>query len=813
MLWLALRSALIFALAGIATLAMRRKSASMRHLVWLAAFVAVAAMPLFASLTPLANVQPPPATARALAPLIASPVWRRSSLPEGRTEPTPIAPVASTAPTSESYDAVVEAYVADVLTEPYRLLPVLYGLGVAFLLLRSMLALRKLLRAVLRSQRAEDLPGGIRLRMVEPGLLASPAVFGWPRATVLMPAESQSWPEERRQAAIQHELAHIERADWVWQCLALAVCTLQWFNPLAWFAAARLRAEAEGAADDAVLRKGLAASDYAQELLEVAKGIRKDTLLAVPIARPGGVAHRVRAILARDRDRSAARRPAHLAAGTGTLFSAAILGGVGLSAAVAQAPIPERNPFMLPKTEGAASRVYFTRTVEAEGEFGFDQVQVRPKGGKEQGWDLIGRHDWVDMADAPRPPEIPGRKVREFVVVCPADRALIAGVPKGAEVVQISRQKELALISASYPPTAEVTSLEVAFARSPGRLLKSLPIRRAAKPHGRTLWPRFAWFEVPAPSGKVYDRLLDRSGREIPLLGQFSPYGSAVAYLAVDAKKAGSLDMIQRHIMVEYAANFAPILLDPAPTEPTRPDAPQPTVPLEGGGRLTVQCIEAQTAGFPARRWASDGGAPRPIQDSGHRSSYIPDREPGRIGREVRMSVVWPENVPADATFAWSADAPVRSHGSGYSGSGHRYDVLVDLYLPLSQREATLHLDYGYEPWRQIVDEPVGGPKLQSRLEVGPGWDKKEHYVQVHYLPPAGYEKMDVKLEAFDAKGKMLEANSTSGPSQDNLSGKVDYQRSSNYVLSSPKQIARLRLKVRPFHRVTLPPIAMHPRP
>jgi beta-lactamase regulating signal transducer with metallopeptidase domain len=306
----------------------------MRHLVWLATFVAVATMPLFASFAPIAKVETTLATAQTLAPAVPLSPFPRTSSEDLKQRIAPSA-FTSAEPTLEAYAVDTNTYVADLRAEPLRLLPLVYGFGVVFLLSRYAVAFARLRRTIRHSECGEVLPNGIQVRMAAPGLLASPATFGWPHATVLMPAESKGWPEERRRAAIEHELAHVERLDWVWQCLALVVCTAQWFNPLAWFAAARLRAEAEGAADDAVLRRGLAASSYAQELLEVAKGIHRDTPLAVPIARPGGVAHRVRAILARDLDRSAARRPAHLAAGTGTLFAAAILGGLGLSAAAA----------------------------------------------------------------------------------------------------------------------------------------------------------------------------------------------------------------------------------------------------------------------------------------------------------------------------------------------------------------------------------------------------------------------------------------------------------------------------------------------
>ena len=81
----------------------------------------------------------------------------------------------------------------------------------------------------------------------------APAVFGLVRPSVLLPADLEVDTASLR-LVLLHELAHPRRRDlWVQVTAALAVA-VHWFNPLAWWAHRRLRAEAELAADACVLR-------------------------------------------------------------------------------------------------------------------------------------------------------------------------------------------------------------------------------------------------------------------------------------------------------------------------------------------------------------------------------------------------------------------------------------------------------------------------------------------------------------------------------------------------------------------------------
>src|SRR5437764_105838 len=121
-----------------------------------------------------------------------------------------------------------------------------------------------------------------------------------PLLTLLLPASSEEWPIRRKRVVLAHELAHIQRADWLFQILAELACIVYWFNPLFWVARNRLDFESERACDDAVLNLGFDGQDYATHLLEIARALKKQRpawLPALAMAKPFGLEARLVAIL------------------------------------------------------------------------------------------------------------------------------------------------------------------------------------------------------------------------------------------------------------------------------------------------------------------------------------------------------------------------------------------------------------------------------------------------------------------------------------------------------------------------------------
>src|SRR5207244_5665202 len=113
------------------------------------------------------------------------------------------------------------------------------------------------------------------------GTSTMPMAWGIFRSAVLMPADADTWPSHRLRVVLLHELAHVKRRDCLTHLVAQMVCAAYWFNPLAWMAARRLRTERERACDDLVLAAGTRGSDYADQLLDIARVMRAGRFPAV----------------------------------------------------------------------------------------------------------------------------------------------------------------------------------------------------------------------------------------------------------------------------------------------------------------------------------------------------------------------------------------------------------------------------------------------------------------------------------------------------------------------------------------------------
>jgi hypothetical protein len=145
---------------------------------------------------------------------------------------------------------------------------------------------------------------------------------GFRHPTLLLPRDAEAWPAERLRVVLLHEMAHVKRGDWLTQLLASLACALYWFNPLAWWARRRLRAEAEQASDDLVLGTGVRPSEYACQLWEIVRGLSAPHGLsgtAVALARRREIQDRLQAIVAAGTSRAALTRRAAIASALGAL--------------------------------------------------------------------------------------------------------------------------------------------------------------------------------------------------------------------------------------------------------------------------------------------------------------------------------------------------------------------------------------------------------------------------------------------------------------------------------------------------------------
>lgn len=147
------------------------------------------------------------------------------------------------------------------------------------------------------------------VRVVYSNHLPTPATFGIFRPVVLLPQEAAEWETARLMAVLYHELAHIQRHDYISLLFIELARALYWINPLIPVAASRARECQDQACDDTVLRSGMTASTYARHLLELARNLsaqlpRRFPQSALPLVTNSRLGRRVRVILDKTSDRT-----------------------------------------------------------------------------------------------------------------------------------------------------------------------------------------------------------------------------------------------------------------------------------------------------------------------------------------------------------------------------------------------------------------------------------------------------------------------------------------------------------------------------
>lgn len=166
-----------------------------------------------------------------------------------------------------------------------------------------------------------------RVRLLEGESATMPLTWGVVRPVVLLPSTAAEWPAGRLETVLRHELAHVRRLDVMTQLIAEIACALHWFNPLVWLVAKRLRIEREMACDDDVLASGSPPSEYAADLVALARSLRPGaaSYAAVAMAQPAYLKDRVHALLDDERRRGGVRVTHALAASATSLLVVAPL--------------------------------------------------------------------------------------------------------------------------------------------------------------------------------------------------------------------------------------------------------------------------------------------------------------------------------------------------------------------------------------------------------------------------------------------------------------------------------------------------------
>ena len=319
-----MKSFVIFAVAGLFGLVLRRHSAAVRGLVWSLAIVGCLIVPFFSLTLPQWEVGVLPATpeefevdrwaenrqpARSPVPIVARPLPSTTASSTQAT-PTPIQSKSTTDEIDSSQLGTSGTSIASLYWTDW--IAVCWAGGMLFLLARLIVGISAVWHLSARSNSFSGstphvLPDWNRFVSIrQSDAVTVPMVWGLFRPVILLPADAEDWQPERRRAVLLHELAHIQRQDWLIQIIAQITCAVYWFNPFVWLAARQLRVEAERACDDHVLNVGYQSTDYAQHLLDIVrnvKALRSVSRATVAMVRQSKIEGRLRTILAEHRNR------------------------------------------------------------------------------------------------------------------------------------------------------------------------------------------------------------------------------------------------------------------------------------------------------------------------------------------------------------------------------------------------------------------------------------------------------------------------------------------------------------------------------
>ena len=287
-----LRAGAVLLVAVVAVGALRRQSAALRHLVWVVALTAGAAMPLATRLVPAWTVTLPGVFAR-VGLSVASPLVptsaRGSELQSARSQRVEAVPLRAPRSGGEATLGTAPSATTSRDGTGAATLPLAVIVVGWWLLIAGVLGARSVANVVLVARltrggdamcdsawvrmfdevrKAMGVRRDVRLVVAD---VPIPMTWGIARPVILLPRDCGAWHEQRRESVVRHELGHVARFDAATQCAVQLCAAVYWFNPLVWLVARAIRMERERACDDLVLAGGMSPAAYAGELVAVAR--------------------------------------------------------------------------------------------------------------------------------------------------------------------------------------------------------------------------------------------------------------------------------------------------------------------------------------------------------------------------------------------------------------------------------------------------------------------------------------------------------------------------------------------------------------
>lgn len=150
-----------------------------------------------------------------------------------------VSPAALTANPLPAAEAAAPAF------SPTSLIPLVWGLGIAAMLLYAAVSYFRLSRQV-------RLSAPIGKRVYRCDTISTPFILGIVNPKIFLPSDLD---ERTAVSVLAHEQAHLRRGDHLWKPLGYVLLSIYWFNPLCWVAYFLFCRDVEQACDEAVIER------------------------------------------------------------------------------------------------------------------------------------------------------------------------------------------------------------------------------------------------------------------------------------------------------------------------------------------------------------------------------------------------------------------------------------------------------------------------------------------------------------------------------------------------------------------------------
>ena len=254
------------AAVGLVLVVLRVRSGAARHAAWSAVLLAMLTMPVLMAIVPRVEVPVPSTLALDFGAI--------------NGEPNPYQPLETASPdfTGRQSSVAVTRPALGAKERSRRLAfdwrlaaGAVYAAGALFFSVQiavGWIFARRLVAGATGVARDNRTP------FFESPAVATPMTTGIVSPCVLLPVSWREWPEDKLQAVLAHENAHIVRRDSLVAFLAHVNRAIFWFHPLAWWLERTLAVTAEHACDETAARQVGQPRRYAEVLLDMAEAVR-----------------------------------------------------------------------------------------------------------------------------------------------------------------------------------------------------------------------------------------------------------------------------------------------------------------------------------------------------------------------------------------------------------------------------------------------------------------------------------------------------------------------------------------------------------